>query len=146
MRKSAKRIPKLKPQAPMLIMRGLVNDKLEIRERMAVQAIVGGWATPEHFRTIADMQSVMLLAGSTEPSRKWAYDYCADVVGPVLKKISDRFENRKVISATTGERKILGEFVTRYREFWLRQPMELYEAACVALTEHYSKMFEKEAA
>lgn len=98
-------------------MRSLVNDKLEIRERMAVQAIVGGWATPEHFRTIADMQSVMLLAGSTEPSRKWAYDYCADVVGPVLKKISDRFEKWKVISATTGERKILGEFVTRYREF-----------------------------
>lgn len=46
------------------------------------------------------------------------------------------------MSVTTGERKVLGEFITRYREFWLRQPLDLYEAACVALQEHYDKMGE----
>ena len=57
-----------------------------------------------------------------------------------LQKIAQRYQRTKVLSATTGERKTLGEFVTRYREFWLRQPLELYEAACAALQEHYDKM------
>lgn len=41
-----------------------------------------------------------------------------------------------------GEREILRGLVTRYREFWLRQPLELYEAACMALQEHYDKIGE----
>ena len=53
--------------------------------------------------------------------------------------------DRATVSAHQGderhdERKVLGEFITRYREFWLRQPLELYEAACAALQEHYDKM------
>lgn len=67
-----------------------------------------------------------------------------EVVGPALQKIAQRYQRTKVMSVTTGERKVLGEFITRYREFWLRQPLELYESACVALQEHYDKMGEAE--
>lgn len=126
----------------MLVMRGMVNDTLELRERAAAQAFALGYATTEHYHMMADMQSVMLLAGSTDASRKWAYDYCKEVVGPALQKIAQRYQRTKVMSVTTGERKVLGEFITRYREFWLRQPLELYEAACAALQEHYDKMGE----
>ena len=35
--------PKYAKRPPMLVMRGLVNDKLETRERISVEAIVGGW-------------------------------------------------------------------------------------------------------
>ena len=62
------------------------------------------------------------------------------MTGPALQKIAQRYQRTKVMSVTTGERKVLGEFITRYREFWLRQPLELYEAACAALQEHYDKM------
>ena len=125
---------------PMLVMRGLKNDALELRERAAAQAFSGGWATTEHYHMLADMHSVMLLAGSTDDSRKWAWTYCKELIGPVLQKIAQRYQRTNVLSATTGERKVLGEFVTRYREFWLRQPLELYEAACTALQAHYDKM------
>jgi hypothetical protein len=91
---------------------------------------------------LADMHSVMLLAGSTDDSRKWAWTYCTEVTGPALQKIAQRYQRTKVMSVTTGERKVLGEFITRYREFWLRQPLGLYEAACAALQEHYDKMGE----
>ncbi len=128
------------PRPHMLIMRGLRNDQIELRERAAVQAFSLGYATTEHYHTLADMHSVMLLAGSTDESRKWAWTYCTETVGPALQKIAQRYQRTKVLSATTGERKTLGEFVTRYREFWLRQPLELYEAACAALQEHYDKM------
>ena len=134
-----------KPRPPMLVMRGLVNDKLEMRERAAAQAFALGYATTEHYHMMADMQSVMLLAGSTDESRKWAYDYCKEVVGPALQKIAQRYQRTKVMSVTTGEKKILGEFITRYREFWLRQPLELYEAACKTLQEHYDSMGKEDA-
>lgn len=132
--------PKYAKRPPMLVMRGLRNDQLELRERAAVQAFTIGYATTEHYHILADMHYVMLLAGSTDDSRKWAWTYCTEVTGPALQKIAQRYQRTKVMSVTTGERKTLGEFVTRYREFWLRQPLELYEAACEALQEHYDKM------
>jgi len=131
--------PKYAKRPPMLVMRGLVNDKIEIRERQAVEAIIGGWGTEEHYQTLADMQGVMLLAGSTSDSRKWAKDYAHHELGPVLCKIRDRYQRTKTLSCTTGEREVLRGFVTRYREFWTRQPLELYEAACTALQAHYDK-------
>lgn len=127
-------------QAHMLVSRGIRNDELETRERMAVQAFEGGWATPYHYQCLADMQSVMILAGSTSETRKPAYDYAVNVIGPVLRKIAERYKQGKPLSVTTGERKVLREFATRYREFWLRQPTELYVAATTALQAHYDKV------
>lgn len=138
--------PKYAKRPPMLVMRGLRNDQLELRERAAAQAFALGYATTEHYHMMADMQSVMLLAGSTDASRKWAYDYCKEVVGPALQKIAQRYQRTHVMSVTTGEKKILGEFITRYREFWLRQPLELYEAACKTLQGHYDSMGKESAA
>lgn len=126
--------------APMLVMRGIRNRDVELKERMAAQAFAAGFATTDHYQTLADMHSVMLLAGSTDDSRRWAWDYCQTVTGPALKRIADRYTNTKRLSATTSERKVLGEFVTRYREFWMRQPTDLYIAACNALQEHYDKL------
>lgn len=126
--------------APMLVLRGIRNKDVELRERMAVQAFAMGYATTEHFQTLADMHSVMLLAGSTDESRKWAWDYCQTVTGPTLQKIAERYVKTKRLSATTGEKKLLGEFVTRYREFWLRQRTELYVACCNALQAHYDEL------
>lgn len=130
--------------APMLIMRGIRNKDVELKERMAAQAFVMGYATTDQFQTLADMHSVMLLAGSTDESRKWAWDYCQEVTGPTLQKIAERYVKTKRLSATTGEKKLLGEFVTRYRDFWLRQPTELYIASCNALQDHYNELNKNE--
>lgn len=126
--------------APMLVLRGIRNKDVELRERMAVQAFAMGYATTEHFQTLADMHSVMLLAGSTDDSRKWAWDYCQEVTGPTLQKIAERYTKTKRLHATTSEKKALGEFVSRYRDFWLRQPSALYVASCNALQEHYNEL------
>lgn len=126
--------------APMLVMRGLVNDRLEVRERMAVEAFVGGWASIEHFDTIADMQGVMLLAGTTSDARKWAALYCKETVGPVLGSIRARYERTGKMGCNAEELKVLRGFVGKYRDFWLKQPFALYEQACVALQETYDRM------
>ena len=128
-------------RAPMLVMRGIKNDDVELRERMAAHALINGFATEEHFDMLIDMQGMMVLAGSV--SRKWAYDYAKDVVGPVLVAIKIRYGRTKTLSATTKEKEVLKSFPTRYREFWLRQPTELYEAAAHALQEHYNQLREE---
>lgn len=127
-------------QCPMLVLRGIKNDDIELRERMAVQALAGGWATVDHYQTVLDMANVMLLAGSTDDHRRWAWTYCRETVLPALRKIAERYDRTKKLSVTTGEREVIRAFVTRYREFWLRQPGELYIAACQSLNGHYKAM------
>lgn len=133
------RQPGLK-SAPMLVMRGLVNDRLEIRERMAVQSFSDGFATMANFDTISDMQGVMLLAGTTSDSRRWAALYCRNTVGPVLGAIRTRYERTGKMGCTAEELKVLRGFVSKYRDFWLKQPLALYETACAELQRVYDRM------
>lgn len=132
--------------APMLVMRGLCNDTLELRERMAVQAFSGGWATIREFDTIADMQGVMLLAGSTSEQRRPAMIYARDVLGKVLGSIKARYHRTGKIGCNAEELAVLRGFVSRYRDFWLVQPLALYEAACAELQRTYDRMSKGEAA
>lgn len=134
-----KRKPGLK-SAPMLVMSGMVNDRLEIRERMAVQAFSDGWATMREFDVIADMQGVMLLAGTTSQNRMWAATYCRETLGPVLGSIRTRDEKTGRMGCNAEELKVLRGFVGKYRDFWLKQPLALYEQACKALQDHYNRM------
>lgn len=129
--------------APMLVMRGLCNDRLETRERMAVEAFCGGWAGMDHFDALADMQGVMLLAGTTGDNRKWAATYCRDTIGPVLGSIRSRYERTGKMGCTASELATLREFVTRYRDFWYKQPLALYQTCCDELQRVYDRMAEE---
>jgi hypothetical protein len=137
--KTKRRQPGIK-SAPMLIMRGLVNDRLEIRERMAVEAFSSGWATIEHFDTIADMQGVLLLAGSTSEKRKPAMLYARDTLGTVLGSIRERYLRTGKMGCNGDELKVLRGFVSLYRDFWMKQPLALYETACAELQRVYDQM------
>lgn len=130
--------PKGRP--PMIVNRGLRNDDLELRERTAVQAIIDGNATPSNFTTVADMHSGLILAGSQGGKKQYIFDYAHGTVGPVLRKIAERYTRTHVISATTKEKQVLREFVTKHREFWMRQSAGLYEAVCRSLQSHYDAM------
>ena len=126
--------------APMLVMRGLVNTRLETRERMAVEAFAGGWAGFEHFDTIADMQGVLLLAGSTSDQRKPAMIWARHTLGPVLGSIRERYQRTGKMGCNGEELKVLRSFVSMYRDFWIKQPLALYETACAELQRTYDRM------
>ena len=139
MRKSGKR-KQVGASAPMLVMRGLVSDQLEIRERMAVQAFSGGWATIADFDTLADMQGCLLLAGTTSKEREPAAKWAKEVLGKTLGSIRARYIKTEKMGCTAEELKVLRSFVGRYRDFWLRQPFGLYQAACQQLQVEYDRM------
>ena len=149
MRKAGKRRA-VGASAPMLVMRGLVNDTLEVRERMAVQAFSDGWATIQDFDTLADMQGVLLLAGTTSKEREPAAKWARDVLGKTLGSIRARYMKTNKMGCTADELKVLRSFVGRYMDFWIRQPFGLYQAACQQLQVEYNRMAkeqdEKEAA
>lgn len=126
--------------APMLIMRGLRNDELETRERMAVEAFSLGYAGHDHFDTIADMQGVLILAGSTSDQRKPAMLWAKHTLGPVLASVRARYERTGKMGCNAEELKVLRSFVSMYRDFWIKQPLVLYEVACQELQKTYDQM------
>jgi hypothetical protein len=130
--------------APMLVMRGLCNDRLETRERMAVEAFALGFASTEHYDTISDMQGVLLLAGSTSEERKPAMLYARNVLGPALLSIRARYERTRKLGCSADELKVLRAFVSMYRDFWIRQPVGLYEAACEELQKFLKKLAQEQ--
>lgn len=107
---------------------------------MAVEAFSGGWDTIEHFDTIADMQGLLVLAGSTSEQRKPTMLYAKNEVGPVLGSVRDRYQRTGKMGCNAEELKVLRGFVSRYRDFWLKQPLALYEMACVELQRVYDRM------
>lgn len=125
---------------PMLVMRGLVNERLETRERAIIEAFALGYADHEHFDSLVDMHGVLLLAGSTSDKRKPAMIYAKETLGPVIQSIRERHGRTGKLGCNAQELKVLRGFVSMYRDFWLHQPMGLYEAACEHLQEHYRRL------
>lgn len=126
--------------APMLIMRGIKGDMIETKERLIVQAFIEGRATPEDFDHLADMQGLLILAGSTSPKRQPAADYAQTVVGPALQSIKECYLRSGKFGCNADEMKVLRGFVSRYRDFWLRMPTDLFVQAAQALQEHHNRV------
>lgn len=116
---------------PMLINRGLQNDELEMRERMLVEAFAGGWATTEHFDNLADMRDCLMLAAAERDDQP-VLALCR-AAGVALQNIRVRHSETGRFGASGEELKALRSFVEVYRDFWLRQPVSLYVAACDAM-------------
>lgn len=136
--KSRKRNADASP--PMLVMRGLKNDETEVRERMAVEAFALGYATAEHFDILCAMQGVLILAGSTSDKRAPAMHYARNVLGKVMESIRVRHAETGKLDCTAEELQVLRGFVSMYRDFWLRAPVSLYEAACAELQRFHERI------
>ena len=116
---------------PMLINRGLLNTELETQERMFVEAFAGGWATEEHFDNLADMRDALLIAAAYKKDAS-TLGVCR-LTGVALQNIRDRHRTTGRLGASGDELQALRLFATTYRDFWLRQPVGIYETACAAL-------------
>lgn len=130
---------------PMLVNRGMIEHEIETRERMLVEAFVGGWATTEHFDNIADMRNVTTLAAAYK-NDKQAHAMCEAMRIP-MGNLRDRHAKTGRLGLTGDELRMLREFVAFYRDFWIRQPVQLYLTACDELNRwHKDLRTDKEAA
>lgn len=128
---------------PMLVNRGLVEADIETRERMLVEAFAGGWADTDHYDNIADMRNVLTLAAAYKNDRS-ALAMC-DAMRIPLANLRVRHAQTGRLGVTGDELQLLRSFVDVYRDFWIRQPVKLYDQACDELARvHAGGLFNAE--
>jgi len=129
---------------PMLINRGLAESDIETRERMVVEAFSGGWANTDHYDTLADMRSVLVLAAAAKNDQS-TLAIC-DAMKIPMANLRERYARHQRFGLTGDELQLLRVFVDQYRDFWIRQPVTLYVDACDGLNRAYQLGLVKEQA
>lgn len=115
----------IQPKAPVIVMRGINETSLELRERMAVEAFAMGGATQEHFMLIQDVLNLMLIAGQSSESRRYALEKAEQEYKQVVASIQQRWERNHRWGMTGEELGAMREMIAFSRSFWMRQPTEL---------------------
>lgn len=129
--------------APMLVNRGIQETAIDTQELMLEQAFAGGWATTEHFDNLVDMRNVLTLATAKKD------DASAVAMGEAMRipltNLRERYAKSGRFVLTGDELQLVRAFIDFYRDFWLRQPVTLYEWACDELGRHNAATREKAA-
>ena len=128
---------------PMLINRGLKEADIETQERMIVEAFVGGWATTHHFDCLVDMRNVLVLAAAYKADSN-AMTLC-DAMRIPMGNLRERYAKTGRFGLTGDELQLVRAFVDYYRDFWIRQPVSLYEQACDELAKFNASLARKTA-
>lgn len=130
MRKSCKRVVR-RQVAPTLVAMHL-NPEVNLQERMAVEAIRGGWADTPHFNVLADCRDMLTLA-ALEKNDEQTLVVCE--LGLVaLENMKARYLAKKRIGATGDEIQALQALVDVSEDFWKRASGALFIDAEAALS------------
>ena len=141
-RKHARRRPR-QTSVPMLINRGLQTVAIETQERMLVEAFANGYATTEHYDCLVDMRNVLTLAGNHKDDKSALA--ITDAMRIPLANLRERYARTGRFGVTGDELQLLRAFVDYYRDFWIRQPVSLYEQACDELAKFNASLTRKTA-
>jgi len=129
--------------APMLVNRGILEADIDTQELMLEQAFAGGWATTHHFDNLVDMRNVLTLASAKKDDAS-AVAICEAMRIP-LANLRTRYAKTGRFGLSGDELQLVRAFIDLYRDFWLRQPVRLYEWACDELGKHNHALREKAA-
>ena len=129
--------------APMLVNRGIQETAIDTQELMLEQAFAGGWATTDHFDNLVDMRNVLTLATAKKDDATAVA--MAEAMRIPLANLRERYAKTGRFGLTGDELQLVRLFVDFYRDFWLRQPVSLYEWACDELGRHNQSIKEKAA-
>lgn len=130
MRKQCKRVVRRKV-APTIVAMHL-NPEVNLQERMAVEAIRGGWSDTPHFNVLADCRDMLALAAA-EKGDQAAQAACA-LSMVALENVKQRYFEKKRIGATGDEIQALQLLVDVSEDFWKRQGGGLFIDAEAALS------------
>lgn len=137
---------KIRPRSvPMLINRGLQNADIETQEIMLVESFAGGWATPYHYDCLVDMRNVLTLANAHKDIQDNSVITICDAMRIPLANIRARHEKTGRMGVSGQELQLLRAFAEFYADFWMRQPVSLYERACDELNDFKSSLLENAA-
>jgi hypothetical protein len=124
-----------KISAPMIVTRTLANTTMETRERAALIAFQFGVAQECHYDDLRYMMNLLLIAGQTAASRKYALDYAQNTIKPTMISIHNRHLKTGNLAVDDDGKELatLAEMVDFNLQFWLRQTTQLFKYCCIEL-------------
>ena len=131
--------------APMLINRGLQNVAIETREHMIVEAFSDGWATTHEYDFLVDMRNALTIANNYKERPDPSAETICEAMRIPLANIRERHAKTGRMGVTGDELQLLRAFVSFYADWWIRQPVALYEAACDEIGKFNKSLTEKAA-
>ena len=104
---------------------------IEIVERAALDAFRGGWATGEHWDTLAEARNMLWFGASRRSKAKHKSDQ--DAVREVarhamaaLRSIREREQRTGKFGCSADELNVIHALVETSRDFWVRQSSTLF--------------------
>ncbi len=130
MKKQSKR--RVRPASEPALIRLATNPEIGIAERMAIQAMRGGWADYQNsYRVLADCHGVLTLG--LKRKKDDSLKGVLQLAMIALLNIYDRYDKTKKIGATGDELQALEVLVDTAEDFWKRQSASALELAIVQL-------------
>lgn len=120
--------------APVMVF-AATRTQVEMRQRQAVEAFRGGWAQPHHFDDLVEARDVLLIAAN-EKDQKDVVRVC-NITGDALYDIKARYMETQALGAIEDEVPSIAALVEVSLDFWSRQSMALYDAACRTASKVY---------
>lgn len=130
MKKQSKR--RVRPASEPALIRLATNPEIGIAERMAIQAMRGGWADYNNsYRVLADCHGI--LAIGLQRKKDTSLDGVMKLAMIAMLNVYDRYIKTKKVGATGDELQALELLVDVSEDYWKRQSASALELAIVQL-------------
>jgi len=113
---------------PIMVERSLCETDVELAERMLIESFASGWATTKHYDGLANMRNVLTVAAAYKDAQDVLH--ICDAMRIPMTNLRERYEKTGRMGVTGEELKMLRVFADTYRDFWKRQSLNLFKAAC----------------
>lgn len=132
MKKQSKR--RVRPASEPALIRLATNPEIGIAERMAIQAMRGGWADYNNsYRVLADCHGI--LAIGLQRKKDTSLDGVMKLAMIAMLNVHDRYIKTKKVGATGDELQALELLVDVSEDYWKRQTSISLEVAIIQLKE-----------
>lgn len=130
MRKQSKR--RIRPASEPAMVRLAMNPEIEVTERLAIQAMRGGWSDYHNsYKVLADCHGILTIG--TRRKNDISLRGVLQASQIALLNIYDRYFKTKKFGATGDELHALEMLVDVAHDFWARQSSTALEIAIDAL-------------
>ena len=130
MRKQCKR--RIRPASEPAMVRLSTNPEVGIAERLAIQAMRGGWSDYHNsYKVLADCHGILMIG--LRRKKDHSLDGFLQACQIAMMNIYDRYIETKRVGATGDELAMLEVMVDTAEDFWKRQSSTALEIAINAL-------------
>lgn len=105
------------------------TKEMSLHEHLAITSFTHGVANESQYDKLLRMMNVLLIAGQTCKTRKYAIEYVEKVIKPTLISVKSRFIKTGKFGVSAHELESLREMLEFSRQFWIRQTLELWSFA-----------------